>query len=125
MNVFLANMKEIKDKYWKGLLLCLESYFKLRKNLREFLPKLTEAKIYNHLEQKVHLSTGKLLQIDMEGRDKLNKYVEATIAHTIEKQAIDRLDKNRDFLFLFRLLTSIFLFTNYLVKHRIRYPMRG
>lgn len=29
---------------------------------------------------------------------------------------IDKLDKNRDFIYCFRLLT---------VKHRIRYPMRG
>ena len=103
-------MKEIKDKYWKGLLLCLESYFKIRKNLREFLPKLSEAKIHNHLEQKVYLSTGKLLKIDMESRDKLNKYVEATIAHSIDKQTIDRLDINIDYLSLFRLLTSTFIY---------------
>ena len=48
----------------------------------------------------------------MESRDKLNKYVEATIAHSIEKQAIDRLDKNKDYLFLFRLLTSTFIYLN-------------
>lgn len=49
-------------------------------------------------------------------RDNLNKYVETTIAHSIQKKAIDKLDRNRDFVYLFRLLT---------VKHRIRYPMRG
>ncbi len=43
-------MKEIKDKYWKGLLLTLEAYMKMRKLLRDFLPKLSEQKMYNHLE---------------------------------------------------------------------------
>lgn len=49
-------------------------------------------------------------------RDNVNKYIEGTLAQTISKKAADRLDKNRDYMFLFRLLT---------IKHRIRYPQRG
>lgn len=50
LNVFLANMKEIKDKYWKGLLLVLETYVRTRNLLKDFVPKLTEIPMYNHLE---------------------------------------------------------------------------
>jgi hypothetical protein len=43
-------MKEIKDKYWKGLLLSLETYFKARKILRDFLPLMSETKMLNSLD---------------------------------------------------------------------------
>ena len=49
-------------------------------------------------------------------RDGVNKYIEGTLAHTISKNSADKLDRNRDYIFLFRLLT---------IKHRIRYPQRG
>lgn len=36
--IFNLNMKEVKDKYWKGLVLSLECYAKLRAVLKGFLP---------------------------------------------------------------------------------------
>lgn len=46
-------MKEIKDKYWKGLLLVLETYSKLRLVIKDFLPKLAANKLDTRLEKKL------------------------------------------------------------------------
>lgn len=54
----MANMKEIKDKYWKGLLLVLETYLKTRKLLKDFLPKIANKPAFSILEQKLILATG-------------------------------------------------------------------
>ncbi|KRX03302.1 hypothetical protein PPERSA_00825 [Pseudocohnilembus persalinus] len=116
LNLFMANMSEIKDKYWKGLILVLEVYSKMRRVLKDLYNYINHKPQYDELHQKVQLSLGKLDKNQADLRNNLNKYLESTIAHTIQKKAIDKLDKNRDFIFLFRLLT---------IKYRIRYPMRG
>lgn len=51
-------MKEIKDKYWKGLILVLETYLKTRKLVKDFLPNLAHKPMLNSLEQKLILATG-------------------------------------------------------------------
>ena len=46
----------------------------------------------------------------------MNKWIEGTIVYTVEQKRIDKSDKNKEMLFLFRLLT---------IKYRIAYPIKG
>ena len=57
---------------------------------------------------------GKLLKHDMDFRNNINKWLEGTIAFTVQKKEAEAYDKNKDYLFLFRLLT---------VKYRIKFPL--
>lgn len=52
----------------------------------------------------------------MDFRDNVNKWLEGTLAFSIQKKNQERTEKNQDYLFLFRLLT---------IKYRIRYPLQG
>jgi hypothetical protein len=49
-------------------------------------------------------------------RDNTNKWIEGTLAQTISKKLADKHEKNKDFIFLFRLLT---------IKYRVKYPLQG
>ena len=71
------------------------------------------------------MATGKLIKHDMDFRDNINKWLEGTLAFTIQKKHSEKSEKNqvsqsnsflKDFLFLFRLLT---------IKYRIKYPLQG
>jgi hypothetical protein len=72
--------------------------------------------LFLFLKKNIYKINSKLLKTDVSERDEINKYVETTIAHTIQRKEVDKLDPNRDFIYAFRLLT---------IKHRIKYPMRG
>ena len=51
-------MKEIKEKYWKGLLLVLETYTKIRNVLKGFIPRLSESGVDVKLEKLMVISCG-------------------------------------------------------------------
>jgi len=46
----------------------------------------------------------------------VNKWFEGTISSILTKKTQEKKEKNRELLFLFRLLT---------IKYRVRYPLRG
>lgn len=46
----------------------------------------------------------------------MNKWIEGTLVYTIEQKELDKSEKNKEIMFLFRLLT---------IKYRILYPIRG
>lgn len=49
-------------------------------------------------------------------RDNINQWIEATLTSCIQKYNSNPNEKNRDFMFLYRLLT---------INYRIKYPLRG
>ena len=49
-------------------------------------------------------------------RDNINKWIEATLGSCIQKYNSNPGEQNREYLFLYRLLT---------VMYRIKYPLRG
>lgn len=53
---------------------------------------------------------------DRDFRDNVNQWFEGTLSTIHNKFDQEKKEKNRDVLFLFRLLT---------VKYRVRYPLRG
>ncbi|CAD8186985.1 unnamed protein product [Paramecium octaurelia] len=114
--LFFESLKEMQQKSSKGLWLALETYAKLRKALRHSVPILIDAKVQSGLLQKVELAMGKLLKHDMDFRNNINKWLEGTLAFTVQKKEAEAYDKNKDYLFLFRLLT---------VKYRIKFPLQG
>lgn len=52
----------------------------------------------------------------MDFRDNINKWFEGTLSTIITKKNQEKKEKNREILYLFRLLS---------VKYRVRYPLRG
>ena len=44
MILFILNLKELRDKYWKGLELALETYQKVRKIVKSQFPELRRLK---------------------------------------------------------------------------------
>lgn len=49
-------------------------------------------------------------------RDNINRWIEGTLATCLNKYSENPNEKNRDYLFLYRLLT---------IAYRIKYPLRG
>jgi uncharacterized protein YifN (PemK superfamily) len=62
------------------------------------------------------IAVGKLVKYDNDFRDKINKWIEGTLVFTIEQKRLDKAEKNKEIMFLFRLMT---------IKYRIVYPIRG
>lgn len=53
-----------------------------------------ESRVQNGLHQKLLLAIGKLLKHDMDFRDNVNKWLEGTLAFTIQKKHSERSEKN-------------------------------
>jgi hypothetical protein len=68
------------------------------------------------LREKLIVAVGKLVKYENDSRDKVNKWIEGTLVFTIEQKRLDKAEKNKEIMFLFRLMT---------IKYRILYPIRG
>ncbi|KAM3128346.1 hypothetical protein pb186bvf_019536 [Paramecium bursaria] len=114
--LFFEGITEKQKQQYKGLTLSCEVYSKLRKALRQCVPLLIDSKVTSGLLDKVELAMGKLMKHDLDFRNSVNKWLEGTLAFTIQKKDQENYDKNRDYLFLFRLLT---------IKYRVKFPLQG
>lgn len=68
------------------------------------------------MREKLTVAVGKLVKYENDFRDKVNKWIEGTLMYTIDQRRLDSAEKNKELMFLFRLLT---------IKYRILYPIRG
>lgn len=75
--------------------MALECYAKLRKSLRHSVPIMIDTKVSSGLLEKVELAMGKLLKHDQDFRNNVNKWLEGTLAFTIQKKEQEAYDKNR------------------------------
>ncbi|KAL4434568.1 hypothetical protein ABPG74_007352 [Tetrahymena malaccensis] len=114
--IFTINLRELKVQF-KGLNIVLEMYNKLIILLRNYLKELKSQRPSDALIPKVTISTGKLWSKSNDERDLANKWIESTLNQAIEqKLKTSNEEKNKDIIFLFRLLT---------LKHKVKYPLQG
>ncbi|KAL4481138.1 hypothetical protein ABPG72_015093 [Tetrahymena utriculariae] len=114
--IFTINLRELKVQF-KGLNIVLEMYNKLIILLRNYLKELKQQRPSDALIPKVTISTGKLWSKSNDERDLANKWIESTLNQAIEqKLKTSNGEKNKDIIFLFRLLT---------LKHKVKYPLQG
>ena len=101
------------EREGRQLKISIEAYDDTKKSIEHHLnSKATSSDIKSLLTS----SLGKFSIEDNVVRDKMNKWIEGTIVYTVEQKRIDKSDKNKEILFLFRLLT---------IKYRIVYPIKG
>jgi hypothetical protein len=106
-------MNEFVDRDGPQIKHSIDAYYEARQGLKDLL---TKQVLPPALREKLTVAVGKLTKYENDFRDKVSKWVEGTLAFTIEQKRLDKAEKNRELLFLFRLLT---------IKYRILYPIRG
>lgn len=128
--IFILNVREFKSTQKDVLLMAVELYMKVRTLAKRFIPnfsnifarfqaQIADQKSGPRMNSKVSLDN--LLRVDEQPnsevfRDNINTWIENTLGLCIKKYNNQPNETNRDFLFLYRLLT---------IAYRIRYPLRG
>lgn len=134
--LFILNIRECEDSRWFLMKYFLDIHHKLRKLVKRFYPNfgkiqhywLNQYKGFNRTKSNKYLKeiTNKpwkneefydqKMPLQHEMRDNINKWIEETLVSVQEKYIQNQKEKNRDFLYLYRLLT---------IKYRTVYPLRG
>ena len=134
--LFILNIRECEDSRWFLMKYMLGIHHKLRKLVKRFYPNfgkiqhhwLNQYKGFNRVKSTKYLKEvcnkpwkneefyDQKMPLQHEMRDNINKWIEETLVGVQEKYLQNQKEKNRDFLYLYRLLT---------IKYRAVYPLRG
>ena len=116
-------MEELKKNNNDTYVMLTNVYARLKNLIYEDIPKITWEKkfdIPNPLprDQLLHLSPESFskLKPHQDIRDNVNEWVEDTLFHVILRKKFDHSDRDKNLLYLYRLLA---------IKYRVTYPLKG